>query len=278
MTDRHSHLRRGLVAAWCPSLGFGPRIADRSNSSVHGTIASPVAAANGSNIAANCDGTTDQSVLSIASTRLDQVFGASATITAWVRLRLATPTEANKTGVFKCDNNTGESFPASHYPWIDGTAYISTWRTARVNAITLSSAVDRTRWHLLAITTDGNRWRMYQNDILVSDIAAQASVSFSSSLFRVGLNNVGTSFFYRLDGFYDDVRLYNRALTRAEIALLATQRGIGLVPTRHRRANVLGSQFWLRDAGTWKKATPWINVSGTWKKAAAKLNVTGTWK
>jgi hypothetical protein len=78
-------------------------------------------------------------------------------------------------------------------------------------------------------------------------------------------------------GRVDDARVYSRALTAAEIGLLASQRGIGLVPTRHRRASAL-SQFWTRVSGDWRRATPHINVAGTWRRATPKIRVGGVWK
>lgn len=79
------------------------------------------------------------------------------------------------------------------------------------------------------------------------------------------------------DGLVDDVRIWNRPLSDSEIRLLATGRGVGLAPTRHRRAS-LAMQFWLNVSGAWKTAKPWINVGGTWKQGSPKIRVGGAWK
>lgn len=284
MTDRYATLRHGLIGAWCPSLGAGPVIASRGNVAARGVVSFPSFIASGSGVAANVaggsglDSTSGQSVLSVDAPHMASLLGDSGSMTVWIRLNLATPVAGSLTGFAHTENISG--FSASVYPWVDGKAYISVFRqTTRVDNITLSTAVDRTKWHLVSIVVGGGRWQMYQNDIMVADVAYASGVGFTPSAFRVGRSiNFSTTEYYWLNGQWDDVRIYNRALTRSEIKLLASQRGIGLLPTRHRRANVLGSSMHLNAAGTWKRSTPWINVNGVWKQATPKINVGGVWK
>lgn len=275
--DRYATLRQGLVGAWCPSLGCGPVLANRGQAAILGIISTPTFSANGSGVAAMCNGTASQPLLSVSAPSMASFFGASASLTMWVKLTTATPSTEVKTGIMRCDNDI-TSTVATHYPYTDGKAYVSAWRTARVNGITLSSAVDRTRWHLLAVVTDGARWKMYQNDIVVSDQVAQSTVAFDPTTFTIARSfRPDLAGVYYLDGFWDDVRIYNRALTVAEIRLLASRRGIGLMSQRHRRAKI-GSQLYANVGGVWKTATPWIKVGGVWKQATPSLNVSGTWK
>lgn len=282
--DRYANIRRGLVGAWCPSLTYGgSTLADLSGRRRTGTITSPNWNASESGISQLAGGWTGQNAFMTATP--NATFGVEATLSVWVKRRTATPASdagpfgGGSTGIFCCDSATGAS-PASHYPWTDGTAYISTFRTARINSIALSANVDRTRWHLVTVTTDGNRWRFYQNAILVSDQAAQTTVSITAANFAIG-RSFGASTFYYLDGNWDDARLYNRALTRDEIATLASRRGIGLIRERSRRLSVPSApttQFHIKVGGVWKPATTWIKVGGTWKTATPKINVSGTWK
>ncbi len=78
-------------------------------------------------------------------------------------------------------------------------------------------------------------------------------------------------------GAVDDIRIYNRALTAAEIRLLASRRGIGLLPLPDRGA-ALPRKLSVNVGGTWRAADSYVNVGGVWKLAEAKINVGGTWK
>jgi hypothetical protein len=40
---------------------------------------------------------------------------------------------------------------------------------------------------------------------------------------------------------------------------------------------VVGTQAWIKVAGTWRQATVWINVGGVWKTTTAYVKV-GTWR
>ena len=57
---------------------------------------------------------------------------------------------ANKAGIAEVCPLVG----ASHYPYSDGSAYCSFFRTARVDSISLSGSVDRTSWHWLVVRTN----------------------------------------------------------------------------------------------------------------------------
>jgi hypothetical protein len=75
----------------------------------------------------------------------------------------------------------------------------------------------------------------------------------------------------------DDIRLYNRALTPAEIRLLASRRGIGLTPLPDRAAG-LPRRLSVNVGGTWRPSDAYVNVGGTWKLGQASTNVAGVWK
>lgn len=78
-------------------------------------------------------------------------------------------------------------------------------------------------------------------------------------------------------GSLDDVRVYNRTLTLAEIKLLASQRGIGLVPTG-RTVTKFPTTLYQNVGGVWKPTQAQVNVGGTWKTASPATNVGGVWK
>jgi hypothetical protein len=79
-------------------------------------------------------------------------------------------------------------------------------------------------------------------------------------------------------GLLDDIRVYDRILTQQEIELLASRRGIGLTPLRHRRTSASSRRLYKNIGGVWKDTLPLINVAGTWKEGAVYENVGGVWK
>jgi hypothetical protein len=163
----------------------------------------------------------------------------------------------------------------SLYPWVDGNVYMRSFRTGRVSFAPLAS-VNRAEWHNVCITTDGSFWRFYQSGLLANSTTAEASVNLT--LFAFGQSydsNVSNAYWF--DGWMDDIRLYNRALTLAEIRLLASRRGIGLSPLPDRAAG-LPRKLSVNVGGAWRPSDSYINVGGTWKLAQASVNVAGVWK
>jgi glucose/arabinose dehydrogenase/PKD repeat protein len=75
-------------------------------------------------------------------------------------------------------------------------------------------------WSHIAATYDGSNIRMYVNGVLVGTQAAAGTIVGSTNALRMGGNSIWGEWF---NGRIDEVRLYNRALTVAEIAIdLAT--------------------------------------------------------
>lgn len=79
------------------------------------------------------------------------------------------------------------------------------------------------------------------------------------------------------NGQLADIRIYNRALTRAEILLLASRRGIGLSPLPDRAAG-LPRRWSVNVGGTWRPADSYVNVGGVWRLGQPSVNVGGVWK
>jgi hypothetical protein len=73
-------------------------------------------------------------------------------------------------------------------------------------------------WSHIAVTFDNDSIRLYVNGELRGELAAPGEIAASTSPLRIGGNNVfsvpGTEFFA---GLIDEVRVYNRALSAAEI-------------------------------------------------------------
>lgn len=266
-------LRQGLVGAWCPSLGAsGLSLIDRSGRGSHGTLVAPSIAswsASGSGVSLLLDGATQYATLPFSAT-----FGSSATLSMWVRRTRQNQTSALDSGFFFANLDDGGQ--QSHYPY-DSFIYMRLLRTNRVNG--LVTLVDLTKWHNLCITTDGTNYTIYQAGQILSQTAAESTVKLSSPLvagqstFGIGASSA-TGFFA---GALDDIRVYNRALTLAEIRLLASRRGIGLTPLPDRAAG-LPRRFSVNVGGTWREADSYVNVGGDWKLGQPSVNVAGTWR
>ena len=64
------------------------------------------------------------------------------------------------------------------------------------------------------MTFDGTTLRMFMNGILVKSSAVSGTVAAASGALRIGGNSVWGEYF---KGLIDEVRIYNRPLTAAEI-------------------------------------------------------------
>jgi hypothetical protein len=69
-------------------------------------------------------------------------------------------------------------------------------------------------WTHLAATYDGSEVRLYINGILAASRAVDGDIVNTDDPLRIGGNNVWGEFF---SGLIDEVRVYNRPLTREEI-------------------------------------------------------------
>lgn len=273
--DRYATLRNGLVGAWCPSLGAtGYTLIDRSGRNNHGVLTNMGGQTNwrasGGGLALNLDGTNDFVDLApLLSGR------GVVTVTFWARpTNTSSRCEVNE----GTDNTTRSSYALAE----DGNAYIlpgslSGFGRANWSALGVSAFIHFAGVFDIGGATDADRARLWLNGVqrtlTFTGTIPTTAPTFTGRL-RIGVRPDNLSY---SAGLIDDIRIYNRALTASEIRLLASQRGIGLLPTRHRRGSLL-SQFWLNVAGTWKTAKPWINVGGTWRQGSPKIRAGGAWK
>ena len=142
------------------------------------------------------------------------LFTDQASISMWVKLNVATPTNSEQTWIMRIS----DSDDTSHYPFTDWLAYFNTFKTSRFDWISLSTNVDRTQWHLLTITTEpwDNWWKLYQNTELVYQNTWENSVSIDSNSY-LWRNWTGNRLF---DWLMDEVWIWNQALTQEQITYL----------------------------------------------------------
>jgi len=252
-------LRQGLVVSLCPSLvGTGPLVRNLSQFANNATIAIPVASEGVPFCAANENGM----VVSAKSA----VFSGRASMSLWVK---------NPTGqacIFRVSPNTF----LNHYYYSSGTdCYFSALRSDRQLFSALSS-INRNIWHNVSVVNDGTNWTVYQGGIQAFQASA-TSFSVSQSILVGSSQRDSDNLQSPFGGLVDDFRLYNRALTLAEVRLLASRRGIGLSPLPDRAAG-LPRKLSVNVGGTWRPSDSYINVGGVWRLGQASVNVAGVWK
>ena len=163
-----------------------------------------------SNGAFHLNGTSDYWNISSLVSNIDFTSN-EASVIIWLKLDVATPADGNQTGIFKLSSNTGNS----HYVWTNSQAYLYGFRSVRVESIVVTSAVTRTDWHMIAVTTTPgtNGWKFYQNTELVKQTTGESSIDIGTSSF------IGKSSADRyIDGYLASTLIYNKALTSTEIA------------------------------------------------------------
>jgi hypothetical protein len=204
----------GLVLALGFNEGTGGTATDASGAGNHGTLSGATWSTAGRfGGAVSFDGVND--LVTIADTAsLDLTTGM--TLEAWVR-----PTTINgwETVLLKeagtelayalyADNNGNDSGgPRRPGAWIrqGGTSY-STLATSQLTV---------NQWTHLAATYDGSALHIYVDGTLASSLSRTGSINVTTGALRIGGNNVWSEWF---NGLIDEVRVYNRPLSAAEIS------------------------------------------------------------
>ena len=196
----------GLVAAYGFEEGAGTTTADRSGNNHTGTISGATWSAAGRNgRALSFDGVND--MVSVADTAALDV--TRVTLMAWVNPSVLT---GWRTAILK---ETAGGLAYALYAHDDlprPAGYVNIGGADR--AAEGSAALALNTWSHLALTFDGTNLRLYVNGALVTTRAFTGNITASTQALRIGGNAVWGEWFA---GLLDDVRIYNRALTQAEI-------------------------------------------------------------
>jgi fibronectin type 3 domain-containing protein len=197
----------GLVASYNFNAGTGTTLADSSGNANTGTITGATWSTAGKNGGALSFNGTSNYVQVADSASLDLTTGM--TLEAWVRpSALGT---AWRTVLFK--TQTG-GFVYTLYANQDTTRPVGQVNIGgEINAIG-SAALGLNAWSHLAATFDGSALRVYVNGSLVATTVITGSIPISTGVLRIGGNSVWGEWYA---GLMDDVRIYNRALTQAQI-------------------------------------------------------------
>jgi hypothetical protein len=197
----------GLVAAYGFNEGTGTTVSDISGNGNTGTASGTTWSATGKfGGALSFNGTSSRvNVADSTSLRLttgmtlEAWVNPTATGTAW---RTVVLKEQSGGLIYSLYANTDTSRPSGH-------VYIASEFDTRGTA-----AVALNAWTHLATTYDGATLKMFVNGVQVSSKAVAGNMLTSTGALRIGGNAIWGEYF---SGLIDEVRIYNRALSAAEI-------------------------------------------------------------
>jgi hypothetical protein len=251
----------GLVAAYGFAEGAGPTVVDSSGNGYTGTISGATwtpAGRYGSALEFN--GTSARvTVGNGAALQLT----TGMTLEAWV-YPTATPTGWRSVITKNVDRYylMGSSAPTNR-PSVGGT-----WVGGNQNTVGPAGLGVNT-WTHLAATFDGAVVRLYVNGGLVASQAQTTPLAPTGGTLEIGANSYGEYF----QGRIDEVRIYNRALTGAEIqADMATAVGGTPAPNTAPTISSIGGQTIAEDTATGALSF----TVGDGQTAAGSLTVSGS--
>ncbi|NOT57245.1 MAG: hypothetical protein HOP18_21795 [Deltaproteobacteria bacterium] len=207
VTATFTTLPTGLVAAYSFGAGSGSTTRDSSGWNNTGTISGATWTTSGKfGTALSFDGVNDRVTVNDA-TSLDLTTGM--TLEAWVYptapmrgWRGIVQKEGAGGNVYYLHANSLQNRPATGM------------RIGSERQLQGTTQVPLNTWTHLAATYDGATQRLYVNGVLVASRAQTGSIAGSGSPLRIGGNSVWGEYF---QGRIDEVRIYNRALTAAQI-------------------------------------------------------------
>jgi DNA-binding beta-propeller fold protein YncE len=194
----------GLRAAYGFEEGAGSAAADASGNGNTGTLSGPAwTPAGRSGGALSFDGVNDLVTVPDANS-LD--LSGAMTVEAWV---YPTASSGWRTAVMKeAANDIAYALYASG-PDGPPEGYVGS------SAVTGSGALTLNAWTHLAVTYDGAMLRLYQNGAQVGTRSLGGPIAATNRALQIGGNAIWGEYF---SGRIDEVRVYDRALTPAEIA------------------------------------------------------------
>ncbi len=216
----------GLVGYWSMNEGTGSYAGDASGNRNEGVLTNGPAWVDGKRgKALSFDGSNDY--VSIKDGKIND--SNQGTVTMWV-----------KTGATLVDGATvlaygGSDTAGLHFQeaLVSGSYYWHIYHKATgggtVGYIDWFPALTTNTWYFIAFVSDGSAYSFYANGVLQSKARASAGIEgewfsdispVSGGVSTIGNGKYNGSFINHFPGLIDDVRVYNRALSAAEIQAL----------------------------------------------------------
>ncbi len=236
----------GLVAAYSFDAGTGTTAADASGNGNAGTLANATWTTSGKYGGALTFNGTSSMVSVPDNATLDLTNGM--TLSAWV---YPTASSAAWRTVMLKENTSNLVYAL----YATGDTTVPQGMRVVSNATKAAagpSALPVNTWSYLAATYDGSNLRLYVNGTLTTTTAATGSMSNSSLPLRIGGNAIWGEYF---TGRIDEVRVFNRALTAAEVTTMMNTPVAGATnvqPTRSSSITVdsVGRRVWVANPDT----------------------------
>ena len=146
-------------------------------------------------------------------------------------------TTARAMYVSKNWDGTSEGY-VSRYDGGAGDLKFYTYSSGITYGTDVANPLTTSQWSCVTNVYNGTHWEIYIDGVLVSQTAQTQPPYDSPSGLWIGATSVGG---WNLDGRMDDIRMFDRALTQAEITHLSSQRGVEGPPP----AGLGDEQLWL---------------------------------
>jgi hypothetical protein len=203
----------GLVAAYGFNEGTGTTAGDSSGNANAGVVSGATWSAAGRFAGAlSFDGASDWVAVADAPS-LDLTTGMTleawvrpTTIDGWETVLMKEASGSYAYGLYADDNGQDSGQPRRPGGWVvQGSSYFGAQGTSQLPVNT---------WTHLAATYDGAVLRIYLNGTLAGSLNQSGAINVSDGALRIGGNSIWGEWF---SGLIDEVRVYNRALSQAEI-------------------------------------------------------------
>ena len=205
----------GLVAAYGFDETSGLQVLDASGKGNHGTI-SNAARTTTAKFGRALSFSGSNSLVTVSDSSSLDLTGAM-TLSAWVYP--TTSASGWKTLILK-ERIGGLAY--SLYANSDAALPNSTLSIGSSDRqLTVGSRLPSNTWTHLAATYNGATQRLYVNGVQVGSRAQTGTLNVSANPLRIGGNTVWANEYFK--GLIDEVRVYNRALSQAEIAAVSKQ-------------------------------------------------------
>ena len=195
----------GLVAAYGFEETSGNTVADASGKGNHGTIREAVRIAKGRyGQALQFDGVNDWITIK-DSPSLD--LSTSMTLEAWVNPQ----SQAGEKALIAKEQSGGAVYGLLN---ADANVPAAGIYDGQYHVLSGSNQLPVNQWTHLVVTYDGQYGRLYANGVEVAKGGEKSLIQASNGELRIGGNSTWGAYF---KGLIDEVRIYNRALSAAEV-------------------------------------------------------------
>ncbi len=196
----------GLVASYAFDDGAGSNATDASGGGNPGTLVGGTWAAGKVGSAVSLNGNSDR----VDLPPLGTFYKSGFTLEAWVKKTSALRVDTGIVGTWSSGANGGPML------WVDHVTghYYLTLNQGLSNYLDSGVVPNAGSWQHVAATYDGSTAKIYVDGVLAASKAFSGNVG-DSNTWRIGA--YGSSPTGNFDGSIDEVRIYNRALTAAQL-------------------------------------------------------------